>query len=82
VTVGAGTGGSTALDVSEIAWTPEHFERQRRFLIEAILPRRPGLATAGRSNAGLDDRRSPRNLCRLAGDGSGQQRINRLKYQT
>jgi hypothetical protein len=26
-----------ALDVGDIAWTPEHFERQRRFLIEAIL---------------------------------------------
>jgi hypothetical protein len=24
------------LDVSEIAWTPDHFELQRRFLIEAI----------------------------------------------
>lgn len=25
------------LDVGDIAWTPEHFERQRRFLIDAIL---------------------------------------------
>jgi hypothetical protein len=25
-----------ALDVSEIAWTPDHFEAQRRFLLEAI----------------------------------------------
>jgi len=25
-----------ALDVSDIAWTPEHFERQRGFLIDAI----------------------------------------------
>jgi hypothetical protein len=25
-----------ALDVSEIAWTPEHFELQRSFLIDAI----------------------------------------------
>jgi hypothetical protein len=25
-----------AFDVSDIAWTPEHFERQRGFLIEAI----------------------------------------------
>lgn len=31
----AGTRGHD-LDVAEIAWTPEHFERQRRFLIEAI----------------------------------------------
>ncbi len=27
---------SQQLDVSEIAWTPEHFEHQRQFLIEAI----------------------------------------------
>jgi hypothetical protein len=27
---------STSFDVSDIAWTPEHFERQRRFLVEAI----------------------------------------------
>ncbi|MEO8846759.1 MAG: hypothetical protein ABI591_11940 [Kofleriaceae bacterium] len=26
----------TTLDVSEIAWTPDHFEAQRRFLLEAI----------------------------------------------
>lgn len=26
----------TDLDVGEIAWTPDHFELQRRFLIEAI----------------------------------------------
>lgn len=25
-----------AIDVADIAWTPEHFERQRGFLIEAI----------------------------------------------
>lgn len=24
------------IDVTEIAWTPEHFDRQRRFLLEAI----------------------------------------------
>jgi hypothetical protein len=24
------------LDVSEIAWTPEHFDRQRRFVVSAI----------------------------------------------
>lgn len=28
--------GTTSFDVSDIAWTPEHFERQRSFLIEAI----------------------------------------------
>jgi hypothetical protein len=28
--------GGTAIDVADIAWTPEHFERQRRFLVEAI----------------------------------------------
>lgn len=27
---------ATSFDVSDIAWTPEHFERQRGFLIEAI----------------------------------------------
>src|SRR5450432_1944814 len=27
---------SKALDIAEIAWTPDHFEAQRRFLIEAI----------------------------------------------
>ncbi len=27
---------SSALDVGEVAWSPEHFERQRRFLIAAI----------------------------------------------
>lgn len=26
-----------ALDVGDIAWTPDHFERQRRFLLDAIL---------------------------------------------
>jgi len=30
------TSGDTTFDVSDIAWTPEHFERQRSFLIEAI----------------------------------------------
>jgi hypothetical protein len=25
-----------AIDVTDIAWTPENFERQRRFLVEAI----------------------------------------------
>jgi hypothetical protein len=28
--------GSLGVDVSDIAWTPEHFEGQRAFLIEAI----------------------------------------------
>jgi len=27
---------STGLDASDIAWTPEHFEHQRSFLVEAI----------------------------------------------
>jgi hypothetical protein len=27
---------STGIDISDIAWTPDHFERQRRFLVEAI----------------------------------------------
>jgi len=26
----------TGLDVNELAWTPDHFERQRRFLTDAI----------------------------------------------
>jgi hypothetical protein len=26
----------TTLDVADIAWTPEHFERQRGFLVEAV----------------------------------------------
>jgi len=30
------TSGDTTFDVSDIAWTPEHFERQRRFVVEAI----------------------------------------------
>jgi len=28
--------GNAQIDVGDIAWTPEHFERQRRFLVEAI----------------------------------------------
>ena len=30
------TSNATGFDVSDIAWTPEHFERQRGFLIAAI----------------------------------------------
>jgi hypothetical protein len=30
------TSGGTSLDVSDIAWTPEHFERQRGFLLDAV----------------------------------------------
>jgi hypothetical protein len=30
------TAGSASFDVSDIAWTPEHFERQRGFLVDAI----------------------------------------------
>ncbi|HUS29438.1 MAG TPA: hypothetical protein VMZ53_13055 [Kofleriaceae bacterium] len=33
---GGGGGGGHVLDVADIAWTPEHFEAQRRFLINAI----------------------------------------------
>jgi len=29
-------GGAAVLDVADIAWTPDHFDRQRRFLLEAI----------------------------------------------
>jgi hypothetical protein len=29
--------GGQILDVADIAWTPDHFERQRRFLVDAIL---------------------------------------------
>lgn len=29
--------GGQVLDVADIAWTPEHFERQRRFLVDAIV---------------------------------------------
>lgn len=35
------TSRSTGFDVSDIAWTPEHFERQRRFLVEAIQAAQP-----------------------------------------
>ena len=28
--------GNAQIDVGDIAWTPEHFERQRSFLVEAI----------------------------------------------
>jgi hypothetical protein len=37
---------SAGLDVSDIAWTPDHFERQRSFLVEAIQR-----ATAGSAHA-------------------------------
>jgi hypothetical protein len=29
-------GGAVSIDVSEIAWTPDHFEAQRQFLLAAI----------------------------------------------
>jgi hypothetical protein len=35
-----------ALDVSEIAWTPEHFDAQRRFLVDAISRSMPSSAHA------------------------------------
>jgi len=28
--------GNAVIDVADIAWTPDHFERQRRFVVEAI----------------------------------------------
>lgn len=34
---GRAAAGAKTLDVADIAWTPDHFERQRRFLIDAIL---------------------------------------------
>jgi hypothetical protein len=33
----ASSRGGMVLDVADIAWTPDHFEAQRRFLIDAIL---------------------------------------------
>ena len=39
----ASSRGGMVLDVADIAWTPDHFEAQRRFLIEAIL-RAAGMA--------------------------------------
>jgi hypothetical protein len=33
----ASNGRNRALDIGDIAWTPEHFETQRRFLIDAIV---------------------------------------------
>ena len=33
----ASSRGGMVLDVADVAWTPEHFEAQRRFLIDAIL---------------------------------------------
>jgi hypothetical protein len=33
----ASSRGGMVLDVTDIAWTPDHFEAQRRFLIDAIL---------------------------------------------
>jgi len=33
----ASSRGGMVIDVADIAWTPDHFEAQRRFLIDAIL---------------------------------------------
>ena len=33
---GRADAGAQVLDVADIAWTPDHFEAQRRFVIEAI----------------------------------------------
>ena len=41
---------NTSFDVSDIAWTPEHFERQRRFLVDAI-QRAQGSSRHGRALA-------------------------------
>jgi hypothetical protein len=35
--LGARAAGARTLDVADIAWTPDHFETQRRFLIDAIV---------------------------------------------
>jgi hypothetical protein len=43
---GAGGAGGPAIDVSDIAWTPENFERQRGFLVEAIRRAQPGSCDA------------------------------------
>ncbi len=44
-------GGALAvLDVSDIAWTPDHFERQRQFLVDAILR----ASAAGENTLALD----------------------------
>jgi hypothetical protein len=40
------------LDVADIAWTPEHFEAQRRFLIDAIV--RAGLGVGADHAAPLE----------------------------
>ena len=40
----AASEGGLRLDVADLAWTPEHFERQRAFLVDAI--RRAGEASA------------------------------------
>jgi hypothetical protein len=34
--------GESSIDVADIAWTPEHFERQRCFVVEAIQRARGG----------------------------------------
>jgi hypothetical protein len=49
---------SHVLDVSEIAWTPEHFEQQRRFL----------LASIERAMAGTDHALAFRHWHRLIAD--------------
>ena len=47
--VAAACGGRApaGLDVADIAWTPEHFERQRAFVLAAIAAAGAGLAPQG-----------------------------------
>lgn len=44
---GAQAARGRALDVGDIAWTPDHFEAQRRFLIDAIVRAALGSEHAG-----------------------------------
>ena len=47
----ASGGRGRPLDVGDIAWTPDHFEAQRRFLIDAVVR-----AALGSEHAGAFDR--------------------------
>lgn len=44
--------GATAIEVGEIAWTPDNFERQRRFVLDAIEAPPRDRNTPERSRAG------------------------------
>ena len=65
--------GSAIIDVADIAWTPEHFERQRRFLVEAIQRAHAELAARPRAHPLVrDDRGAPAGVgVRSAAAGSG-----------